>query len=127
MKKWMAMGLITLLCFTALCGCGRQEPSAVVYRGGAAAPLVTLTADGPLDVLDEMLRSVKPAQESTFLPENADYEINLTQNGEARSVKVWLQKNRVYLREGSDGKLLVSTQVDAPKLNNLFEGEMTNV
>ena len=89
--------------------------------------MVTLTADGPLDVLDEMLRSVKPAQESTFLPENADYEINLTQNGEARSVKVWLQKNRVYLREGSDGKLLVSTQVDAPKLNNLFEGEMTNV
>ena len=63
MKKWMAMAFITLFCVAVLCGCGEQEPSAVVYRGGAAAPLTTLTAEAPLNMLDQMLGSAQPAKE----------------------------------------------------------------
>lgn len=100
----------------------------MVYRGGAAAPLTTLTAEGPLDVLDEMLGSARPAKEPPFLPANADYEVRFQpkEGEDAQKIKIWLQKNRVYLRD-ENGDLLVSTQVDAPEINNLFESGQANV
>ena len=128
MKKWMAMALITLICAGILGGCGKQEPSAIVYRGGAAAPLTTLTAEAPLDVLDQMLGSARPATEPPFLPANADYEVRIQpkEAEETQRIQIWLQRNRVYLRLGN-GELLVSTQVDAPAINNLFESGQANV
>lgn len=128
MKKWMAMALITLICAGILGGCGKQEPSAIVYRGGAAAPLTTLTAEAPLDVLDQMLGSARPATEPPFLPANADYEVRIQpkEGEETQRIQIWLQRNRVYLRLGN-GELLVSTQVDAPAINNLFESGQANV
>ena len=128
MKKWMAMALITLICAGILGGCGKQEPSAIVYRGGAAAPLTTLTAEAPLDVLDQMLGSARPATEPPFLPANADYEVRIQpkEGEETQRIQIWLQRNRVYLRLGI-GELLVSTHVDAPEINNLFESGQANV
>ena len=128
MKKWMAMAFITLFCVAVLCGCGEQEPSAVVYRGGAAAPLTTLTAEAPLNMLDQMLGSAQPAKEPPFLPANSDYEVRLQpqENGETQNIQIWLQQNQVYLRNGS-GELMVSTKVDAPAINNLFESGQANV
>lgn len=128
MKKWMAMALITLICAGILGGCGKQEPSAIVYRGGAAAPLTTLTAEAPLDVLDQMLGLARPATEPPFLPANADYEVRIQpkEGEETQRIQIWLQRNRVYLRLGN-GELLVSTQVDAPAINNLFESGQANV
>ena len=128
MKKWMAMAFITLICAGILGGCGKQEPSAIVYRGGAAAPLTTLTAEAPLDVLDQMLGSARPATEPPFLPANADYEVRIQpkEGEETQRIQIWLQRNRVYLRLGN-GELLVSTQVDAPAINNLFESGQANV
>lgn len=128
MKKWMAMASTMLICVVVLCGCGEQEPSAVVYRGGAAAPLTTLTTEAPLDMLNQMLGSARPATESPFLPANADYEVRLQpqKDGDVQNIQIWLQQNRVYLRNGS-GELMVSTKVDAPSINNLFESGQANM
>lgn len=100
----------------------------MVYRGGAAAPLTTLTAEGPLDVLKEMLVSAHPTTDPLFLPANADYEVRYqTKEGaDTQKIQIWLQRNRVYLKNGN-GELQVSTEVDAPAINNLFEGGRVNV
>ena len=121
MKKWMAMAFITLFCVAVLCGCGEQEPSAVVYRGGAAAPLTTLTAEAPLNMLDQMLGSAQPAKKPPFLPANSDYEVRLQpqENGETQNIQIWLQQNQVYLRNGS-GELGWCPQKWMPRRSTIF-------
>ncbi|WP_411656451.1 hypothetical protein [Anaeromassilibacillus sp. SJQ-1] len=62
------------------------------------------------------------------MPANADYEVRIQpkEGEETQRIQIWLQRNRVYLRLGN-GELLVSTQVDAPAINNLFESGQANV